>query len=573
MSIGTTGRAICAGLLLLTLIGCATSSQAKTAPTATTFPHTTINPNTLTGKLMMGYQGWFGCPNDGSQLNDWVHWLKATPAIASNVRVDMWPDTAELEPADRCPTRMTLPDGSPAYLYSAYGPKTVLRHFQWMAQYGVDGVMLQRFTSTLTVPALRDHDNRVAQNVMSAAQATGRVFNMMYDISGEDEATFVPRIEADWKYLVDTLKVTESPRYLHHAGKPVLALWGIGFTEHPGTPAQAMELLNFFEHNPNPRYQVTLMGGAPTYWRTLTNDALPDPGYANYYCALNVISPWTVGRYASDIEVDQYVSQVVTPDIARAKQCGAQYMPVVYPGTSFHNSGGTPLNDIPRRGGRFYWRQVDDFLSAGATMLYNAMFDEVDEGTAMYKTAATAASQPAGLDLVRLDLDGEAIPSDWYLHLAGEASKMTRHETTLSPTMPLTPTPLAGSYPIQIRVATTSDWTTVTLLDGGEFAPMQVTSYTPGISAGWVGSQLHLNQPGQNGANSVEVVVRGYLRNVTTASNLHFRIERGAIGTTTLELSAIIGGNPVVVQKFVWSGLSGGLNPADFTVPAKGFMS
>jgi hypothetical protein len=68
------------------------------------------------------------------------------------------------------------------------------------------------------------------------------------------------------------------------------------------------------------------------------------------------------------------------------------------------------------------------------------------------------------------------------------------------------------------------------------------------------------------------MVVRGYLSSVTTASTLHFRIERGAIGVTTLELSAIIGGKPVVVQTFVWSGLSGGLNPADFTIPAKGFL-
>src|SRR5262249_33227144 len=122
---------------------------------------------------------------------------------------------------------------------------------------------------------------------------------------------------------------------------------------------------------------------------------------------------------------------------------------------------------------------VYDFLSTGATMLYNAMFDEVDEGTAMYKTAATAASQPTGLDLVRLNIDGEAVPDDWYLRLAGEASKMTRHEAPLSAKMPFLPTPLAGSYPIQVRVATTSDWTNVIFVEGGTFAPMEVTEMGP----------------------------------------------------------------------------------------------
>ena len=47
------------------------------------------------------------------------------------------------------------------------------------------------------------------------------------------------------------------------------------------------------------------------------------------------------------------------------------------------------LQPIPRRGGRFYWRQVERALQAGSTMLYGAMFDEVDEGTAMFKVAAS----------------------------------------------------------------------------------------------------------------------------------------------------------------------------------------
>jgi hypothetical protein len=98
------------------------------------------------------------------------------------------------------------------------------------------------------------------------------------------------------------------------------------------------------------------------------------------------------------------------------------YMPVVFPGFSWHNlNPGARLNEIPRRGGRFFWSQVEHALGAGNTMLYAAMFDEVDEGTAMFKVAARAREAPAEVPTVTLDIDGVAVPGDWYLRLAREA--------------------------------------------------------------------------------------------------------------------------------------------------------
>ena len=72
-------------------------------------------------------------------------------------------------------------------------------------------------------------------------------------------------------------------------------------------------------------------------------------------------------------------------------------------------------------------------------MIYNAMFDEVDEGTAMFKVAATAADAPAGLEVITMDVDGECLPSDWYLRLAGEASRMLRREIQPTATIPIAP--------------------------------------------------------------------------------------------------------------------------------------
>jgi len=189
----------------------------------------------------MGYQGWFNCPGDGSQVNGYFHWFKNNIPDAAHFRVDMWPDTSELPADERCATKLRYADGQPAYLYSAYNATTVRRHFEWMSQYGVDGVFVQRFGSELADPAHFDTRNVVTQNARAGAEDYGRVFAIMYDTSGMDSATFVDRLEADWKYLVDVLQVTDSPAYLHHNGKPVVAIWGLGFTEHPGTPAATPE--------------------------------------------------------------------------------------------------------------------------------------------------------------------------------------------------------------------------------------------------------------------------------------------------------------------------------------------
>ena len=72
-------------------------------------------------------------------------------------------------------------------------------------------------------------------------------------------------------------------------------------------------------------------------------------------------------------------------------------------------------------------------------MIYGAMFDEVDEGTAMFKLAPTDAQLPAQGSFVPLNIDGEALPSDWYLRLAGEGSKMLRGEIPLTSLRPINP--------------------------------------------------------------------------------------------------------------------------------------
>ncbi len=386
---------------------------------------TQVDPTTLDGKLLFGYQGWFGCPEDGSPLGAWEHWFRrGATASAATLRVDMWPDVSELTPDERCRTAFTLPDGRVAQLYSAYNPRTVDRHFRWMQEYDLPGVFLQRFTVGLSNPAVAGFRDAVARNVRSAAEANGRVFALMYDISGQPRDSLVDMVKRDWMHIVDTLGVTESPSYLRHHGRPLLAIWGFGFRDRSPTPEQAAELIDFFRNNPIARYRVTLLGGVPARWRTLTRDSQTDAKWAGVYRAFDILSPWTVGRFRDARGIDRFYAEEVRKDLAETRRLGIEYLPVVYPGFSWHNMNpDAPFNAIPRRGGRFYWRQVERALGAGATMLYGAMFDEVDEGTAMFKVASSRRDAPTDVAVVTLDVDGEPLPSDWYLRLAREAQK------------------------------------------------------------------------------------------------------------------------------------------------------
>jgi Bacterial Ig domain len=393
-----------------------------------------VDASTLSRKLLMGYQGWFACPNDGSGLNGWNHWFSRQPPVATNLVVDFWPDVSEYGSNELFATGMTLPDGSPAKVFSAFNQATVVRHFKWMKDNNLDGVFLQRFGSELGNATLRGFRNQVTVNVRAGAETYGRVFALMYDISGMSANTLVSTLTNDWLYLVNTLQITNSPSYVRHKGKPVVALWGFGFTDRPGTPQDAQTAISFFK-----AAGCTVMGGVPTHWRTLDGDSQTDPAWAAVYHAFDIVSPWSVGRYSTLAQIDSFEVNQIVPDLLDTRSHGQDYMPVVFPGFSWYNLNGGPLNQIPRNGGTFYWRQVYDFLGAGCTMLYGAMFDEMNEGTAMLKMAPTSAQLPVGASLVPLNIDGQALPSDWYLRLAGAASSMLRGQIPLQSQIPITP--------------------------------------------------------------------------------------------------------------------------------------
>jgi hypothetical protein len=403
----------------------------------------------LRGNIMVGYQGWFTAPGDGNSSDLWVHWSRnhVPPAGQGELTVEMYPDLSEFDPKELAASpAMSMPDGSPAYFYSGRNEAVIRRHFEWMRQYRIDGAYVQRFVSVLERnEQIARHKDAVLWGAKDAAEKTGRAFCVTYDVSGASE-DFWSTLKEDWKRLVDEGIVT-SPNYLQHDGKPLVMIWGMGFVNgvHPPEDArQAVEIVDWFHQAPESggRYNAAVMGGVPSYWRNLERDSRTDSSWMDYYLSLDVLSPWAVGRFGDEAGADHFHQTVTKQDLAFLADKGVDYMPVVWPGFSWRNLMQTrgqekPLNQIPRNAGRFMWRQAHQAVDAGASMLYVAMFDEVDEATAIYKIAADASQVPAQGTWLTLDADGYALPNDWYLQVTEKVGQLLRGEIARSEQLPL----------------------------------------------------------------------------------------------------------------------------------------
>jgi hypothetical protein len=388
----------------------------------------------LASKLIVGYQGWFGCPKDFEGNKAWQHWFvkEVRPEFLT---VDLLPSVRKINPEDLCDTGLLRSDWQGnIQLFSSQNSNVVSTHFRWMRDHGIDGAAAQRFVAELSDPMKKRRTDHVVGNVKAAAEANDRVFFIAYDISGTNPATVVNDIRLDWQHLVNDLKLTASPGYLHDHGKPVLELWGFGFGDRPAMPDEVAALVGDLKNGRNGLAAATLIGGVPTNWRTLTGDSKPDTAWANVYRSFDVISPWSVGRFADDAGADAFVRNFVLPDLAETRRLGLAYMPVIFPGFSWYNlmtnrnrPNQAVLNKIPRRCGQFLWRQAAGLLETHVDMLYVAMFDEVDEGTAVFPVETRLDKLPMGANMVVLNQDGCALPDDWYLRVTGKAAEYLRN--------------------------------------------------------------------------------------------------------------------------------------------------
>lgn len=299
-------------------------------------------------------------------------------------------------------------DNEPAFLFSSVHPKTVQRHFDWMKEYGIDGVFLQRFLVGLDDKSM----GTVLQNVRRSADSTGRAYAICYDLSGMKADRIYEKITNDWKQLVDSERILEDKMYLHHRGKPVLFIWG--FYSDRFSAELANKLIDFF--TVDSPYKTSLIGGCQWNWRTDR-----DSEWGKAFRRLPIISPWNVGNFQTIKGIKYANTNYWKADLDEAKKHGQEYYPVVYPGFSWQNLKGIEAKkqSLPRLQGEFYTKQFDAVAELELNMAYAAMFDEVDEGTALFKVSNSPPTQGFFETL-------EGLPSDTYLKLTKQGADKLR---------------------------------------------------------------------------------------------------------------------------------------------------
>ena len=386
------------------------------------------SPGDVVGKISVGYQGWFACPGDGAPIGGWWHWSRDRfqPPSPGNTTIVSWPDLTELDHG--YPTAYpNLGNGQSARLFSSYDQQTVDTHFRWMREYGIDTAALQRFNPTGDEGPTRD---AMTVKVRGAAEANGRTFYIMYDVTGW--TAMQTEIKTDW--LTKMAAHTASPAYARQNGKPVVCIWGFGFND-PGRPfatGPCLDVINWFKAQ-----GCYVIGGVPTWWRQGINDSRP--GFLDVYHAFLMLSPWMVGRAASPADLDSYYVNANVGDYADCQAHGIDYQPCVLPGD---------LSSGHRRHGDYYWRSLYNMIRLGSQGLYVSMFDEFNEGNQIAKTAPTAAFVPAGSGIRALDEDGTACSPDYYLRITADGGRMLKGQLALTATRPTPPVTGGSGGPV-----------------------------------------------------------------------------------------------------------------------------
>jgi len=391
------------------------------------------HPASFIRQVTLGYQGWFAAKGDGV-TNRWRHWspYNTTPS-SRHISFELYPDVSEYHPSDLFITNLgKLGNGRTAKLFSSAREGVIKLHFQWMAQYGLDGIALQRFSSDIKDKKIIKHSNRVTRLVKKYAERYCRTFYIMYDVSGASSKDIVKRIQNDWVSVMEKqLRVIDSRQYAHYGHKPVIGLWGFGFNSsaHTASKKQAEKLIRWFK-----KKGFYIVGGVPYHWRSQKLDSRKN--WLTVYKQYDMLLPWSVGRFRDTQELQHHYKAIWKHDLAYSKKNKLQMKRVIFPGFAWSNWHKGKRNQIPRNKGDFLWKQAYLAHHLGLSV-YIAMFDEYDEGTAVAKAAVDQSMTPNNQYFLNLSADGYKMSSDFYLRLSEKITQMIHGESDFNLSVPI----------------------------------------------------------------------------------------------------------------------------------------
>ena len=275
---------------------------------------------------------------------------------------------------------------------------------------------------------------------------------MAWPISGHSGQNLAERILSDYRNTIEgDLKLSDSNSYSRQDDRPVVAVWGFGFNNRNGTPEDAERVIRELRE----RHGCYVAGGVPYDWRR--DDTPERRRWLRVYKRFDLVLPWAVGRYRDPAEVAQHAETIWASDKAFCDAEGMDVKRVIFPGFAWSNLKSNqrsaperalsrhveearfaPQNAIPRLAGEFFWAQAYHAAKL-QTSAFIAMLDEFDEATAIAKAAEDRRMTPADQYFLTLDADGSRVSSDFYLRLAGEATRMIEGRRALTEEVPIDP--------------------------------------------------------------------------------------------------------------------------------------
>jgi hypothetical protein len=454
------------------------------------------------------YYPWYGNPDFGS---GWVHWDQTGSYPPVNISSDYYPLLGA---------------------YSAIDPAVVAQHMAWLRETGI-GVIASSWWGRDTyedrsLPLILDMAARYGIQVAFHIEPYGgrtalSVFTdivYLYENYGDHPAFFRSTDRSRW---------SDDDR-----PKGLFFLWS-SQQPHAGTEYVQSE-----------------------YWRD-TVDAVHELEDGGLVIADTPDGAWIDGGHFDGLY--QYATLEVNPDFgwARTLPPGAWYIPSVMPGFLAKRIGYEASTFTPRHRGETYRNQWAAALGTGIEpkMVTITSFNEWHEGTQI-EPAARNATRSNGDPYVGYG----ALGQEGYLDLTAE----------LAAAYQATDWPPFATTRIRLRITTTSDWTTVALVEGGELVQPVLVSMS---DAGWHhfegsgGSRLAVFQSIEDAEAGKTVELLLDVGIYDAGDTITIRIERGGLGWTEVGIGP--DENETVVER--WSGWSdalvdgeSGRNPYVFTI-------
>ncbi len=384
-------------------------------------PSRAVDASTLAGKVIAGYQGWFNTPNDAAD-EGYVHW--GQPGDWS---IEQWPDANDYDPSELFPVPgVTTASGEQAYLFSSANASVVHRHFQWMREHDIDGVLVQRFRGSFMFKqgdgSYKGEPQWPVVNARDGAHREGRTWAIEYDIqnAGTEAQRWarIQEVKNDWEYLTDAngMDMLNDSHYQREDGKPVVAIFGlyVDASNSYSTPQQT-DLVNWFKS------RGVYVIGAGRHSQSAGQSA--NAGLHDAYI------PWQ-GYWAgsnSFTPADNFLSGVT------------EHIPHVFPGFSWtHLKNSSTATSRDREDGDFYWRMLRDAVNqTDAPWLFIGMFDEYDEATNIIPASddPPVPDNDAGGNPLTYQVS-DPRPNDWWMALTGAAKQALQGKTTINGVIP-----------------------------------------------------------------------------------------------------------------------------------------